>query len=150
MKVEGLFGIILLGLMCLIGIFLIFLESAIPVLFAIILGGIFILFMVFDRKKKVKMVKVINNEDMRDYVAEGFRMMAHTAENAIRTADEIKEELKLLKGQDVKYVGSVKSDKFHRPSCRLAKRINSNNQVWFSTKVDALKQGFVECKAVEV
>ena len=49
MKTEGLIGIIVLGLMCLIGITLIFLDSSIPILATIVLGAIFALFIFLEK-----------------------------------------------------------------------------------------------------
>jgi micrococcal nuclease len=45
------------------------------------------------------------------------------------------------------YVGSVKSDKYHLPSCRYVKDIKEKgNAIYFDTKEDAEKQGYVPCK----
>lgn len=47
---------------------------------------------------------------------------------------------------DFKYVGSKKSNKYHYPSCRWAKKINPGNLVTFVSASDALKKGYVPCK----
>ena len=44
-----------------------------------------------------------------------------------------------------KYVGSVESDKYHLPSCRYAKEIKPENQIWFKTEEDALAAGYEPC-----
>ena len=44
------------------------------------------------------------------------------------------------------YIGSVKSDKFHKPSCRHAKKIASYNEIWFKNRQDAYDNGYVPCK----
>jgi len=44
------------------------------------------------------------------------------------------------------YVGSVSSDKYHRPGCRWAENIKPDNAVWFSTKEEAAAAGYVACK----
>ncbi|HAP93822.1 MAG TPA: hypothetical protein DCM26_04270, partial [Desulfotomaculum sp.] len=44
-----------------------------------------------------------------------------------------------------KYVGSVKSDKYHLPSCRYAKEIKPENQIWFKTEEEALAAGYKPC-----
>jgi micrococcal nuclease len=45
------------------------------------------------------------------------------------------------------YVGSRRSDKFHRPSCRYAGRIKPSNLVVFGSRQEALNAGYVPCKA---
>ena len=47
---------------------------------------------------------------------------------------------------EYKYVGSINSDKDHYPSCRWAKKIYSENEIWFKDKEDARKHGYVPCK----
>lgn len=44
------------------------------------------------------------------------------------------------------FVGSVKSDKYHYPSCRWAEKINPSNEIWFSSPEDARAHGYVPCK----
>ena len=44
------------------------------------------------------------------------------------------------------YIGSSKSDKFHKPSCQWAGKILPENAVWFSGKDDAANKGYVGCK----
>jgi len=46
---------------------------------------------------------------------------------------------------DKKFVGSTKSNKYHYPECRWAKKISSNNEIWFSSFVDAKIKGYVPC-----
>ena len=147
MKTEGLIGIIVLGLMCLVGITLIFLDSSIPILAAIVLGAIFSLFVFLGKEKKI--VKLKENR-MNDNLKNEFRIIAQSAENAVKTANDIKEELYILKKLNNKYVASVKSKRFHRAECRLAKSISENNKVYFSNKIDALKHGFVQCRTREI
>jgi len=45
-----------------------------------------------------------------------------------------------------KYVGSKKSNKFHYPSCRWAKKISPGNRVYFNSRQEALDRGYVPCK----
>jgi micrococcal nuclease len=47
---------------------------------------------------------------------------------------------------DYQYVGSVNSDKYHYPSCRWAKKIKPENEIWFKDKEDARAHGYVPCK----
>lgn len=44
------------------------------------------------------------------------------------------------------YVGSVKSDKYHYPTCRHAKDINLGNEIWFDSVDEAKAKGYVPCK----
>lgn len=44
------------------------------------------------------------------------------------------------------FVGSIKSDKYHYPSCQWAKKIKPENEIWFSSSQDARNQGYVACK----
>ena len=44
------------------------------------------------------------------------------------------------------YWSSSRSDKFHRPSCRWARKISPRNLVVFKKREDALKAGYIPCK----
>ncbi|MDD3566215.1 MAG: thermonuclease family protein [Methanothrix sp.] len=44
-----------------------------------------------------------------------------------------------------KFVGSKKSDKYHYPSCRWAKKILPQNEIWFSSSEEARRAGYVSC-----
>lgn len=44
------------------------------------------------------------------------------------------------------FVGSIKSDKYHYPSCQWAEKIKPSNEIWFSSSQDARAQGYVPCK----
>lgn len=43
------------------------------------------------------------------------------------------------------YVGSIKSDKYHKPSCRHAKNIKPENEIWFGTIEEAKTKGYSPC-----
>lgn len=43
------------------------------------------------------------------------------------------------------YVGSIQSDKYHFPSCRHAKKILQENEIWFDSKEDAAAAGYSPC-----
>ena len=43
------------------------------------------------------------------------------------------------------YVGSLESDKYHYPDCRHAKRILTENRIWFDTKEEAQAAGYTAC-----
>lgn len=44
-----------------------------------------------------------------------------------------------------RYVGSIDSDKYHRPSCRWVKKILPENEIWFDSAEDAEAQGYSPC-----
>lgn len=44
-----------------------------------------------------------------------------------------------------KYVGSVKSNKYHLPDYRYAKQIEWANEIWFNSKEEAAAAGYVPC-----
>jgi micrococcal nuclease len=44
------------------------------------------------------------------------------------------------------YVGSIKSDVFHYPSCFYVDRIKPENIIWFSSREDAIANGYRPCK----
>lgn len=43
------------------------------------------------------------------------------------------------------YVGSVDSDKYHNPSCRFAKEILPENEVWFDSAEEAQNANYSHC-----
>lgn len=43
---------------------------------------------------------------------------------------------------DCRFVGSKNSDKYHAPSCAVAKRIKPENRVCFASEEDAQKRGY--------
>lgn len=45
-----------------------------------------------------------------------------------------------------KYVGSIKSNKYHYPDCYWAEQIEPENLIWFSSAREALDMGYVPCK----
>jgi len=47
---------------------------------------------------------------------------------------------------EVTYVGSKNSNKYHRPSCRWAKRIKTSNLVVFKTRKEAKDAKYITCK----
>lgn len=48
--------------------------------------------------------------------------------------------------EEHRYVGSKKSDKFHKLDCKWAKKIKFNNTIYFQSRKDALQQGYDPCK----
>lgn len=47
--------------------------------------------------------------------------------------------------QEGQFVGSKNSTKYHLPSCRFAKKIKPENQVWFSSEEEATSKGYKPC-----
>jgi micrococcal nuclease len=43
------------------------------------------------------------------------------------------------------YIGSLNSDKYHKPTCRHANNIESHNEIWFDTKDEATAAGYSPC-----
>lgn len=43
------------------------------------------------------------------------------------------------------YIGSKKSDKYHLPECRYAKKIEWANEIWFKTREEAEAAGYKPC-----
>jgi hypothetical protein len=43
-------------------------------------------------------------------------------------------------------VGLTKSNKYHYPSCGAARRIKTEDEIWFSCSADAKAHGYVPCK----
>ena len=52
----------------------------------------------------------------------------------------------ILIAAEYKYVGSKKSNKYHYPSCRWAKKIKPNNLVTFQSAKEAQEAGYIPCK----
>jgi len=44
-----------------------------------------------------------------------------------------------------KYVGSIKSDKYHLPTCEWAEKIKDENRIWFQSEEEAIKAGYKPC-----
>ncbi len=44
------------------------------------------------------------------------------------------------------YIGNANSGKFHVPSCSSVGKMSENNKVFFSSRNDAINQGYVPCK----
>lgn len=45
-----------------------------------------------------------------------------------------------------RFVGSKDSNEYHYPACKLAKKISSLSEIWFSSSGDAKAHGYVPCK----
>ena len=51
----------------------------------------------------------------------------------------------VTKAPEYVFVGSIKSDKYHYPSCNAAKKIKPENEIWFTSSADARAHGYVPC-----
>lgn len=47
---------------------------------------------------------------------------------------------------DVSFVASMKSNKYHYPSCRVARLIKPQNLILFNSPEAAIKMGYSPCK----
>ncbi len=50
-----------------------------------------------------------------------------------------------LLAQEVVYIGSVKSNKYHYQSCKWALKISPYNAVYFKSPEEAMQRGYVPC-----
>ena len=53
---------------------------------------------------------------------------------------------KAAQKKEAQYVGSAKSDKYHRLSCKWAKKISQSNMVYFKKIEEAKSKGYTACK----
>lgn len=60
----------------------------------------------------------------------------------IKDTQKISETQKDVKGM---YVGSIKSDKYHYPTCQHAENILEENEIWFDSAQEAIDKGYVPC-----
>ena len=65
---------------------------------------------------------------------------------AVITFSHVAAPTAYAQNQEMTYVGSNKSNKYHRPSCSAAQRIKPSNLVSFSSKEEAIKAGYAPCK----
>ena len=49
-------------------------------------------------------------------------------------------------GQDAKFVASAYSDRYHLPTCKVAKKIRPADLIVFKTPEEAIEKGLVPCK----
>ena len=49
-------------------------------------------------------------------------------------------------GDTGNYVGNINSGKFHNPSCKWAQKMTEGNKIQFSSRDDAINQGYEPCK----
>ena len=47
---------------------------------------------------------------------------------------------------EYKYVGNVKTKKYHKLTCKSAKKMKPKNCIYFKSKEEAEKQGYAPCK----
>jgi hypothetical protein len=51
-----------------------------------------------------------------------------------------------LASDQKRFVGSIKSNKYHYPDCEWAKKIKPENEIWFPSSADAIAHEYVPCK----
>lgn len=72
---------------------------------------------------------------------------AQKADSSAVLGEQIKNSQEQLDQEKIgKFVGSVKSNKFHLPDCPYAKKIKDENKIWFDSIQDAESQGYVPAK----
>ncbi len=52
-------------------------------------------------------------------------------------------------GKQGRLIGSVNSNKYHWPDCPWAKKISSENQIWFESEEKARNAGYIPCNGFE-
>lgn len=159
-------GILFLGVI--ISIFLIFLNSNIPVILMLALGVIYTIIIdliLLYKKPKKKLPKIqpkpkenldyfyndllknsIELNEKMSKIDKREKQLKKIAEDAKKTMKlaNIKKQIKYIKPQR-KYIASVLSNKFHPKQCKFTKLISNKNKIYFTTKTQALKQGFKPC-----
>jgi len=63
-------------------------------------------------------------------------------------SEDLKEINKETAGQG-RFVGSIKSNKYHWPDCPWAKKIAPANQIWFTSEKEAQAAGYIPCSGFE-
>ncbi len=48
--------------------------------------------------------------------------------------------------QQIEFMSSINSDKYHYPFCQWAQEIYPENEIWFSSEEEAQASGYVPCK----
>jgi hypothetical protein len=70
----------------------------------------------------------------------------YTAEPTMAgTSEELAQDYSETDGEG-RYVGSITSNKYHRPDCRYAVKISPENRIWFADALDAQSKGYIPCK----
>lgn len=83
----------------------------------------------------------------RMLVDSGHAVVEDVKDNEFNPADwwTSAENPQNLQNKPKKFVGSVKSDKYHYPDCRWAEKINPENEIWFTSSEDARSQNYMPC-----
>lgn len=58
----------------------------------------------------------------------------------------LQEDFQAKNAAEKEYVGSVNSNKYHIPECKWAQEILPSNQIWFSSREEAVTKGYIPCK----
>ena len=161
-----------LFLAVIISMFLIFLETSIPVVLILALGVIYIIIIdvillkkgtkeqpKIQPKLQARIDPLYNNLlktsiDLNDKISKlnerekQLKRIAEDAKKTIKLNSEVKKHIKSIRPQR-KYVASILSNKFHLKACKFTKLIDYKNKVFFKTKNQALKQGFKPCNELK-
>jgi len=92
-----------------------------------------------------------NNEfDPEEWWAAGTRESSYMFEKASVPGVGYKNVLAIIQttsetATEGQFVGSLESDKYHYPSCRWAKKILPENEIWFASSEEARAAGYVPC-----
>lgn len=81
----------------------------------------------------------------RMLVDSGHAIVEDSRDNEFNPADWWAKAIEKPQGDVKKFVGSAKSNKYHYPDCRWAKKISPENEVWFTSSEDARSRGYMPC-----
>lgn len=81
----------------------------------------------------------------RMLVDTGHAVVEDAKDNEFNPSDWWKTSPESPQNSAKKFVGSVRSDKYHYPDCRWAKNIEPENEIWFTSSEDARSQNYVPC-----
>lgn len=89
---------------------------------------------------------IIVSTDGHSYSVEtGYTGPAAAPEPVIQDQTQVAPQPAPAVTTEGKYVGSIKSDKYHYPSCRYAQQIAPGNLRWFHDAAEAQAAGYVPC-----
>lgn len=60
------------------------------------------------------------------------------------TIDEVKQQTREIYSE-TQYIGNKKSKRFHLPNCRSVNQMSDKNKVEFSTREEAIENGYIPC-----
>ena len=75
-----------------------------------------------------------------------FRLKSKWGQKVSETKRKTQSYQLMAKSNAGQYVGSNKSNKFHRPSCGYVRRIKPENLISFDSREEAVNYGYISCK----